>query len=172
MLPRGHAPTSQPPAQHGGTLILTGGAPHGRVSSSPLPDSRAQQAREVIGRAWGQPQGDSDGENILSSGCHPHSSSGAVAPGVLSGSCLTSAPRTASVVINTTRPLCSDSCHLSARPPLLPDQTVTFPSPVKTLVQHCCWEGGVRGDRDPELQQRLIAWVLAGPTQGHVCRRS
>lgn len=41
---------------------------------------------------------------------------------------------------------------------LLPDQTVTFLPSVKTLVEHV--------DRDPELQQQLIAWAEAGPTRG------
>lgn len=66
-----------------------------------LPKSRAKQAREVIGRAWGQPQGDSDWESLLSSACHPHLSSG-FAWSILC-SCLTSAPRTATPVIQNTQ---------------------------------------------------------------------
>lgn len=75
-------------------------------------------------------------------------------------------------MIKITQPLRSDPCHLSARPPLLPDQTITFCPPVKTLVQHGFWEAGAGGDRDPESQQQLIAWVVAGPTQGRVCLTS
>lgn len=95
-----------------------------------------------------------------------------MAPQSLSGSCLTLPPKTGSVMIKITQPLRSDPCHLSARPPLLPDQTITFCPPVKTLVQHGCWEAGAGGDRDPESQQQLIARVVAGPTQGRVCLTS
>lgn len=60
-------------------------------------------------------------------------------------------------MIKTKQPLHPDPCRLSARPPLLPDQTTTFCPPVKTLVQHRYWEAGAGEHRDPELQQQLIA---------------
>lgn len=93
-------------------------------------------------------------------------------PQSLSGSCLTLPPKTESVTVKITQPLRSDPCHLSARPPLLPDQTIAFCPPVKTLAQHGCWEAGAGEDRDPESQQQLIAQVVAGPMQGRVCLTS
>lgn len=126
-----------------------------------LPENRTKQAREVIGRAWGQPQGDSDWESLLSSACHPHLSSG-FAWGILC-SCLTSAPRTATPVTQNTQ--------LSAQALVIhqpPDETVPFPPPVSHLFNMVVlkWGEAVQGQR-PRITAEVNCLGGSGPKQGH-----
>lgn len=99
--------------QCGSTLMLRGGRPLNR--GRPRKQGPASPAGNWQG--LGPAPGDLIEEDLLSSECHPHLSSGCCGPQVLSGSCVASAPRTASVMIKTTRPLRSDSYHLFAARP-------------------------------------------------------
>lgn len=116
----------------------------------------------MIGRTWGQPQGIA----IPPGGAPVFWMSSSLIlrvpwpPGALGElSCICSQNR--SVVIKATRPLRPDSCHL---PAARPDSHLPF-----SYKDSCSTQllgQGPCGDRDPELQQQLIAWVEEGPTWG------